>query len=326
MDFYPFSIQQYESFARAQRVERLCSSMDHFFHEKERHQRMQQRGGDLIRTVENLLSRYRKKAQLQKQSIQQAEEKDQFKLWGDLIMANMYMIQKGDRVANVINYFDEKQATIEIPLDASLSPAENAQKYYARYNKLKNTEAAAAQQLQHSLEDITYLESVQTTLDQCESLKELQEIKNELAEGGYVSLKQGKGKKKSPSALSAPAKYLSSDGFEIYVGKNNKQNDYLTLKMAKGHDIWFHTKTIPGSHTVIFTEKKEVPPRTMEEAAMLAAYHSKAREGVNVPVDYTMVKNVKKPSGAKPGMVIYVNYETIFITPKKELVEQLEKL
>lgn len=320
VDFSAVPLTQYPGRAR---VSSLAETLDQFYMDRETHGRMAQRSSDLLKSVNNLLDRSRRKAALQRQSIEDAAKMDKYKLYGDLITANIYQIQKGDKRLLADNFYEESMETLEIPLKAELTPPENAQVYYSRYNKLKNTAVAAKEQLAHSQEDIAYLESVQTTIENCDSIQALSEIKAELAAEGFIRLKPQKGKPQKPNAVSSPARFKSDDGFEILVGKNNKQNDYLTLKLARGHDIWFHTKTIPGSHTVILTERRPVPERTLEQAAMLAAYHSKARDSQNVAVDYTEIKNVKKPSGAKPGMVIYVDYQTAYVTPDENKVKEM---
>ncbi len=319
MDFSAIDLTQY---GNTEKIEVLAEYPDKFYGEREKYSRLAQKSTDITKTVSNLLQRYRKKATLQRQSVDEAEKADYFKLCGDLITANIYRIKKGDKRVVAENFYDNGKET-EIPLEGELTPAENAQRYYAKYNKLKNTAAAAEIQLRQSLKDIEYLESVSCAIENCDNIKDLAEIKSELEAEGYIRIKN-KGKEKKEK-ISMPASFISSDGFEILVGKNNRQNDYLTLKLAKNHDIWFHTKTIPGSHTVIVTGKKEVPDSTIEEAAMLAAYHSRARKSGNVPVDYTEIKYVKKPSGAKPGMVIYTDYKTAYVTPDEKKVNEMIK-
>ncbi len=249
---------------------------------------------------------------------------DKYKLFGDLITANIYRINTGDARLIAQNFYDDSLPEVEIALDPNLSPARNAGRYYARYNKLKSTAVHAAKQLEITNADIEYLQSVQAAIDNCENMRDIAEIKRELEGGGYIknSSKNAKPKKEEEISLN---KFISSDGFEIYVGKNNRQNDYLTLKFAKPHDIWLHTKNIPGSHTVISTKKQEVPDTTLIEAAILAAYHSRARQGANVAVDYTEIRNVKKPSGAKPGMVIYEEYSTLYVTPDEQKMKEMSK-
>lgn len=320
MDFSAMDIRRY---GNTQKLETLADYPDKFYIDREVHAKMAQKSADTAKTVHNLLQRYRKKAILQKQSIDEARDMDKYRIFGDLITANIYRIAKGDKRVTVPNFYEEGKET-EIALEGELTPAENAQKYYARYNKLKNTAAAAKIQLKHSAEDIEYLESVSAALENCTSLKDLAEIKSELEGEGYIRAKAVKGAKKKETAA-MPSRFVSSDGFEILVGRNNRQNDYLTLKLAKKNDIWFHTKNIPGSHTVIVTEGKPVPETTVEEAAVLAAYYSGARASGKVPVDYTAVKYVKKPSGAKPGMVIYTDYKTAYVTPDENKVNEMMK-
>ncbi len=317
VDFSCIDIRQYGGMYWVKGAELLSVALDEFFGEKEQKNVMKDKGGALLKTVETLLSRCWKKAALQEESILAADGCEKYKVKGDLITSNIYRIQKGDRSLTTENFYSENMEEITIALEHNLTPAENAQKYYRRYNKLKNTAAKAKEQYEHSLEDIKYLESVQNALVQCEQVKEIEEIREELEELGYVRAKAVKGKKKAPSHA-MPAEYISSDGFKIYVGKNNRQNDFLTLKMASSKDIWFHTKGFPGSHTVISCGGKQVPETTMNQAAALAAYFSKARGSAQIPVDYTIIKNVKKPSGAKPGMVIYENYNTAYVTPVEE--------
>lgn len=317
-DFSAIDISMYEKCIAA---ETLSENLDDFYYEREFHTKLMRKGADMIKTVANLIERYRRKAVLQQEAIAESEKKDEYKLYADIITANIYKIKKGDKRLITENYYDGTE--IDISLDVHLSPAENAQKYYSMYNKLKNTAEKAKISLENSLKDIEYLESIQTATENSESLSDLSEIKSELYDEGYI--KRPKSSKKGKEKQSMPIKFISSDGFEIFVGKNNRQNDYLTLKMSKKNDIWFHTKTIPGSHTVISTENREVPETTLREAAMLAAYHSKARNSQNVPVDYTIIKNVKKPSGAKPGMVIYVDYNTVYITPDEAQIGKMKK-
>ncbi len=324
VDFAPFPITQYESLYRVQHVAQLCESLDSFYLERERHNKMITLSRDMAKTVNNLIQRCRKKMHLQEQSVQDAEKRENDKLYGDLITANIYQISSGDRVLHVQNFYEADLPEVEIKLDPTLTPSQNAQKYYARYNKLKSTAENAAQQLEKSAADLEYLESVATAIAQCESTSDLREIKAELTAGGYLKNRQKQSKRKEKDTVSMPAEYTSSDGFTILVGKNNKQNDFLTLKIARGNDIWFHTKNIPGSHTVIISEGQEIPETTILEAAALAAYHSKARASSNVPVDYTQIRNVKKPGGAKPGMVIYVKNKTLFVSPDETLISKLK--
>ncbi|MBQ9096908.1 MAG: NFACT family protein [Clostridia bacterium] len=320
-DFSCFDLKQYDT---KERVPALCEVLDDFYIEREIRQRLNQKSSEISKTVSNLLARYRKKATLQQQDIENAGQMDKYKLYGDLITANIYQINAGDTRLIAQNFYDENLPEIEIPLDANLSPAKNASKFYAKYNKLKSTAIHAARQLEITNSDIEYLMSVESSIDTCENMRDIAEIRRELEAGGYIKAQKNSEKPKKDETI-VLNKFISSDGFEIYVGKTSRQNDYLTMKFARSRDIWMHTKNIPGSHTVIITGGKDVPDRTLEEAANLAAYYSKARQSSGVAVDYTEIKNVKKPSGAKPGMVIYEEYYTIYVTPDEEKVKEMSK-
>ncbi|MPM61104.1 putative protein YloA [bioreactor metagenome] len=235
-------------------------------------------------------------------------------LYGELITSNIYSIKKGDSSARLLNYYSENEEYLEIPLNENKSPSENAQAYFKKYNKLKKSEENAKIQIKLAEEEEQYLQSVLSNILNADNYTEIQDIRNELMETGYIAYK--KASKDKRSKPSKPLHFISSDGIEIYVGKNNIQNDFLTLKFADKNDIWFHTKNIPGSH-VIIKSKGPVPEATLLEAATLAAFYSKAKNSSNVPVDYTEVKNVRKMSGAKPGMVIYYTNKTIYVTPKE---------
>ena len=323
IDFSCIEIRQYGSTLNTKKAEYLSEALDEFYNEKERKNILREKGGALLKTVETLLARCWKKASLQEESILSSKGCEKYKVNGDLIISNIYKLNKGDRTLITENFYADPPEEITIALDVNLTPSENAQKYYRRYNKLKNTAEKAALQYEHSLEDIRYLESVQNALNQCEDLSVIGEIREELESLGYVKASHSKLKRNQKPTLSKPAEFISSDGFTIYVGKNNRQNDYLTLKMSSSKDIWFHTKGFPGSHTVIACGGREVPDTTLNEAACLAAYYSKARGSAQIPVDYCPIKNVKKPSGAKPGMVIYDNYNTAYVTPDEEQISKM---
>jgi predicted ribosome quality control (RQC) complex YloA/Tae2 family protein len=275
--------------------------------------------------LNNSIDRCNKKITIYQDIMRESAERDKYKLFGELIISNIYCIPKNSEKVSLLNYYSSDNEYVEVPLDKNLLPQENAQKYFKKYTKSKTAYIHASKQLKETYLELEYLESVSHNLENCKNLSEIEEIREELILAGYLEAKR-KNKNKKDTLKSTPLKYKSSDGLTIYVGKNNVQNDTLTLKTASSNDIWLHTKNIPGSHVIIRKQKGDIPKSTLEEAALLAAYHSKAKMSAQVEVDYTTVKNVKKPKGAKPGMVTYVNYKTVFVTPHEELVNKLERI
>lgn len=314
MDYTFINIEQYGNFATVKEYDSFSQLLDTFYEERDSRERMRVKSQDLTKLLVNLCERISRKLSKQTIELKQCADREHLRVCGDLLQANLYRIEKGSSFAEVENFYDENMAKIRIKLNPAISPAANAQKYYKDYQKAKNAEQILTEQIKLGREELTYIESVLDTVNRCESEKELAQIREELSEQGYV--RKAKGKQKAPSAI-PPMEFTSSDGFKIYVGRNNKQNDKLTLKTAAKNDMWLHTKDIHGSHTIIATEGKEATDTAILEAAQLAAYYSKARESAQVPVDYTLVRYVSKPSGAKPGMVIYVNNKTVYVTPKK---------
>ncbi len=316
VEFSAVSIKQYEKAAEVVEYNSINRVLDDFYSGRDAAQRMKQKSADLVHLLSQSIERSSRKLELQLQTLEDAKERDKYKISGDLITANLYRINKGDTEASLENFYDEQSPLITISLDPRLSPMQNAQNYYKKYRKAKNAETEVARQITECRADIDYLSSTLTAVEQAEDEEDLNQIRSELVSEGYIKRKP----QKNPPKKNAPPKpmhFVSSDGFDIYVGKNNTQNDYLTLKFANSQDIWFHTKNIHGSHAVIkLGLDKDVPSGTIVEAAELAAYYSKARQSSQVPVDYTRIKNVKKPNGAKPGMVIYDGYNTIYVTPR----------
>ena len=246
--------------------------------------------------------------------------KNVYKIYGDLLTASIYLIKQGDEYAEVQNFYEDNAPTVKITLAPSLSPSENAQRYYKKYNKAKTAEVEAKKQTENAKNELEYLESTLAAVERAEDDTDLDAIRSELIGEGYIARRQNVKKQQTKAK---PMHYQSADGFDIYVGKNNTQNDYLTTKFANSSDMWLHTKNIHGSHTVIkLGIDKEIPPSAIREAAEIAAYYSRARNSSQVPVDYTRIKNVRKPNGAKPGMVIYDSYNTIYVTPKEPKKEQ----
>ena len=289
--------------------------VDAFYYKRDMHERMRQKSADLNKLLCNNIERISKKISILERTLSDARKLDEYKVYGDLITANIYRLKEGMKSAELENYYEAECPVIKITLDPSLSPSQNAQRYYKKYNKAKTALTEAANQLKISRADLEYIESTLAMVENAESVTDINAIRTELANEGYITNRQSK-KQQKKKEISKPMHFVSSDGFDIYVGRNNTQNDYLTLKFANTSDWWFHTKDIHGSHTVIkLGLDKDVPKRTILEAAQLAAYYSKARESAQVPVDYTIIKNVKKPNGAKPGMVIYEGYNTVYVRP-----------
>lgn len=323
IDFAPLGITQFETMGNAVRYETVNEAAEAFYMQKSAQNSLKQKSSDLIKFVVNNLERCRKKLQLENEIIEKAKSMDKYKIYGDLITANIYRITEGMKHIECENFYSEENESIKIALKEDLSPSANAQRYYKKYNKEKTALRETQKQKELNLKEIDYLESVKEAIELAESGPEISMIREELTEVGY--LKNRNTNKRKKKALPSPMHFISDDGYDIYVGKNNTQNDYVTLKLSRSTDIWFHTKNIHGSHAIVRTPNAlDVPERTYMQAASLAAYYSKARESENVAVDYTEVKNVKKPSGAKPGMVIYVNYNTIYTNPDKELTQRLK--
>ncbi|HZX20793.1 MAG TPA: NFACT family protein, partial [Clostridia bacterium] len=246
------------------------------------------------------------------EDLKKGHNAEKYRLYGDLITANIYQIEKNQDTARLVNYYDEDHNTITIPLKRELTPAQNAQKYFKMYNKAKTSIHKINNQIRKTKREINYLEQIMINIEQCTHMSDVEEIRTELEENKILRRKTTK-KDAGPDKKSNYLKYISSEGFEILVGKNNKQNNDITFKMASKEDFWFHVKDMPGSHVVLKLENKTPGDLSMSEAAALAAYYSKARNSTKVAVDYTRRKNVKKQHGAKPGMVIYDNYSTILV-------------
>ncbi len=315
LDFSAVDIKQYQDAARIEYFCDMSTLLERFYSEKDSTERMKQKSADVVKILSNNITRTAKKINILRATLEDAKNKEKHKKYGDLLTANLYAVVPGAPFAEVVDYYSPTMEKTQIPLKKNLSPAQNAQRYYKLYNKAKTAETEAAAQLKNAAEDLEYLESTLSLAKNCTSEADIRAIREELGNLGYIKLH--KNGKKQKQEVSKPHHYVSSDGFDIYVGKNNTQNDKLTLKFANSSDIWFHTKKIHGSHVIIkLGVDKDVQERTLREAAELAAFYSKARESSRVPVDYTEVRNVKKPNGAKPGMVIYDSYNTIYVNPK----------
>ena len=322
MEFSFLNIVQYGTLASVSRWEDFSSLLDEFYEERDRQDRMRVKAQDLLRLLANASERLSRKINLQRGELARSEDREHLRVCGDLINANLYRIERGSAFADLENFYDENRL-MRVKLDPALNATQNAQKYYKEYRKAKTAQQVLGEQIAQAEQELLYVDSVFDCLSRAQSESELNEIRQELREEGY--LKAVRDKRKPPAPL-APLEFVSSEGFRILVGRNNRQNDKLTLKQANNNDIWLHTKNIPGSHTIIVTGGRQPGDATLKEAAMLAAYHSRAKDSSQVPVDYTQVRYVSKPQGAKPGMVIYVHYQTLFVTPQHELTEKLKKL
>lgn len=322
MDFSFLDIHQYGGSMFTRTYDSYSQLLDDFYTQRDNIQRMRHRSSDLLKVLANTADRIARKLSLQQKELADCSDRETWKIYGDLISANLYSIQKGDRTARLINFYDEEQSEVVIPLDPRKTPVQNAQKYYGEYRKADTAEKKLRELIEEGQQEAVYIDSVFDALTRAQTNDELTAIRAELAEQGYLR-KKGSAAKKGKEPKLAPKRYRSDDGFTILVGRNNVQNDQLTLKEARGRDYWFHTKNIPGSHTIVVSDGQEVPDSTLHQAAILAAVNSKAAESSQVPVDYTLIKNVKKPRGAKPGMVIYVSYQTAYVTPDLELEKRL---
>lgn len=308
-------LTQYKDTGVLESCDSISRVIDSYYEKRAQREHMNQRAGFLLKLVSNNIDRCEKKLALHRENLEKSRNRETYKVYGDLITANLYRLEPGMTELVAQNYYSETQEDVSIPLKPDIPPSQNAQRYYKLYAKAKMTEKYAVEQIAEAEDEQYYLESVLDSLQKAETPAELSEIKDELADSGYVPKVKSKGKKQQKKSM--PLRFLSSDGFEILVGRNNRQNDELTIRMAYSTDLWFHTKIIPGSHTIIRTRGGEtVPDRTLLEAAQLAAYYSKAQNSSKVPVDYTAVKNVRKPNGAKPGMVIYDHYNTLYVEPQ----------
>lgn len=297
----------------------ISEVLEHYYEEKNVLTRIRQKSADLRKIVQTALERNIKKYDLQRKQMQDTEKREKYRIYGELLNTYGYDVEPGAKSMEALNYYTNEMITI--PLDDTLSPSENAKKYFDKYGKLKRTFEALSELTIEVKSEIEHLESITAALDIALQEEDLVQIKEELIESGYIRRKGGN---KKARITSKPFHYISSDGFHIYVGKNNYQNDELTFKTATGNDWWFHAKGMPGSHVIVKTEGKELPDRTFEEAARLAAYYSKGREQEKVEIDYLQKKNVKKPNGAKPGFVIYYTNFSMAIDSDISGLEQIK--
>lgn len=312
-DFSFMDVTQYENGARTVLCTDFCTLLDAFFSQRDSMERMRSRSADLRKVVSSVIDRLQRKILIQQEELKQCADREHLRICGDLIQANLHAIEKGASSCTVQNFYDEQLADLTIPLNPAWTAARNAQKYYTDYRKAKTAEQVLQVQIEKAREEIEYLSSVLDSLSRATNERELQEIRTELEQQGVVRSK-GKDKQRKQT-LMPPLIFKTPMGMTVLVGRNNRQNDQLTLKQADKNDLWFHAKDIPGSHTILLTENQEADEASILFAAQLAAAHSKAKEAGKVPVDYTKVRYVSKPQGAKPGMVIYINQKTLFVAP-----------
>ena len=320
-DFTYGPVTQYGTYAETEIYDSFSHLLDDFYEKREQAERVKQKGRDLLKTATTARDRVRRKLTAQEKELAACLDRDHLRICGELIIANLYRMERGQSRLTAQNYYDENCADVDIPLDVRLSPQENAARYFKQYAKAKTAEKYLTAQLQRGREELQYLESVLQELAQAESEQDFNDIRTELTDGGYL---RGRGKKQPGfQRASKPREFRSSAGLRILVGRNNRQNDRLTTKDADKRDIWLHTQKIHGSHVILCTGGTEPDEQSLMEAASLAAYFSQAQGSTKVPVDYTPVKFVKKPAGAKPGMVVYTTYQTMLADPDEELVKHL---
>ena len=320
-DFTYGPVTQYGTYAETEIYDSFSHLLDDFYEKREQAERVKQKGRDLLKTATTARDRVRRKLAAQEKELAACLDRDHLRICGELITANLYRMERGQSRLTAQNYYDENCANVDIPLDVRLSPQENAARYFKQYAKAKTAEKYLTAQLQRGREELQYLESVLQELAQAESEQDFNDIRTELTDGGYL---RGRGKKQPGfQRASKPREFRSSAGLRILVGRNNRQNDRLTTKDADKRDIWLHTQKIHGSHVILCTGGAEPDEQSLMEAASLAAYFSQAQGSTKVPVDYTPVKFVKKPAGAKPGMVVYTTYQTMLADPDEELVKHL---
>lgn len=320
-DYTYFSVKQYGGLMEEMVYDSFSTMLDDFYEGREQAERVRQKGQDLMKTATNARDRIRRKIALQEKEYAQTQNRDHLRICGELITANLYRMERGASKLTAENYYEEGCPTMDIRLDPRLSPQENAAKYFKQYNKAKTAEKMLTEQLTHGRGELVYLESVVQELQQAEAEQDFNDIRAELTAGGYI---RSRGKKQPGfQRASKPREFRSTTGLRILVGRSNAQNDRLTTKMAGPRDYWLHTQKIHGSHVILCTDGAAPDEQSLYEAAVLAAYYSQGREGSKIGVDYTPVRYVKKPAGARPGMVVYTTYRTMYVTPDSALIKTL---
>ncbi|NLM62262.1 MAG: fibronectin/fibrinogen-binding protein [Clostridiales bacterium] len=316
-------IGQYGGKYKVEKFDSFSMLVEAFYEERAALARLSQQAQVLRKVISPIHDRLRRKVEAQKKELMQAKDREKLREFGDLLMANLNAAPKGSRSVRVTNFYDPEVGEIEIPLDPKLSVQQNAAKYYKDYNRMKNAERVLQEQIASGEQEAAYLESVLDLIDRAETSSDVEEIRQELMQTGYIRQSMQRGKKKDRDLQRPPREFRSTGGFVILCGRNNLQNDMLTHKLANKNDIWFHVQKHPGSHVILRCEGREPDDLSYTEAAMIAAAYSQAKDSANVAVDYTRVRNVKKIPGARPGMVIYDPYYTAYVTPDREIIEKL---
>lgn len=313
-----FAFCPIEEYGGCTRAESFSALLDRFYTLRDRRDAMRQKSQAIRKTVSNLCARLRRKLAVQEKELEATHDRERLRQLGDILTANLGRIRKGQTVAQCEDFYDEEMPVIDIPLSPLLSPQQNAAKFYKDYTRMKNAEKELTHQIALGEEELSYLESVQEELNRADTDAELDEIRQELQLGGYVRQDSGRARMKQKKL--SPMRFESTDGFPIYVGRNNRQNDELTFRLARKDDIWCHASKVHGSHVIISCGGKTPPDNTLTQAAQLAAYYAETTGGQNIPVDMTTVKQVKKIPSGKPGMVIYHTYKTVIVNPYKDIV------
>ena len=321
MDFTYRPVQQYGQYAQQEKQESFSALLDRFYTQTDRDERMRQKSQTLRKTVTTLYERTLRKLELQRKELENTLDRERLRRLGDIVTANIHAITRGQTRLVATDFYEEEMPQIEIPLKPELSPQQNAARFYKDYTRAKHAQKVLTEQIAHGEQEAEYLATVLEELSRAETERDIGEIRQELELGGYVrSADRRKQPKQQPTK---PMEFRSTDGFRILVGRNNRQNDQLSLKMAQRSDLWLHIQKFHGTHVILECAGQEPTDLAITEAAMLAAYFSQAREGQNVPVDVTPVRYLRKPNGAKPGMVVYDRYRTVIVTPDEELVKRL---
>lgn len=313
-EFYVVPLSDYEGVCRRSDFESIGQCLEYYYNNKQSTGKVHQKAADLMRAVSAQIDKLRLKEQRLREDLLKAENSEELRLFGELLTANIHAVKPGASRVTLTNYYDGSQ--VEIPIDPRFSPSKNAQGYFKKYGKSKTAIKEKQFQLEANGREIEYLDSVLSYLESAEELPEIDALRKELEDTGYIRRRKIPGGFKEKKFKAEPLKYTLKDGSTVLVGRNNKENDFLTFKIASSKDIWLHTKDIPGSHVILQSAHPELDEETVYAAASIAAYHSKAKTSENVPVDYAQVKHVKKPAGAKPGMVIFTNNRTVWVDPK----------